>query len=180
LFLSRGRTCLLHDLRADLAGRYSSSAPWLMSRMLDALDMSPGMTVLEIGTGTGWNAALMAAAGAGVTTVEIDEDLAEHARTALDQAGFSDVLVVCEDGERGVPERSPYDRVLATASVHTVPYSWVEQTANGGLLVIPFTGPHHPLGLAVLNVAAGVASGRIVDDNIAFIPLRGQRLSECC
>src|SRR5215469_2359397 len=64
------------------AGRLtsSSSAPWLMERMLRALDLRPGMAVLEIGTGTGWNAALLAAAGAVVTTVEIDQCLADHAR----------------------------------------------------------------------------------------------------
>ncbi len=161
------------------AGRLtsSSSAPWLMARMLGALDLEPGMAVLEIGTGTGWNAALLAAAGAIVTTVEIDEHLADHARLALSRAGYPDVAVVCGDGELGVPERAPYDRVIATAAVHTVPYPWVEQTADGGLLVLPYTGPHHPSGLAVLSVRAGRASGRIVDDNAGFMPLQGQRLS---
>jgi protein-L-isoaspartate(D-aspartate) O-methyltransferase len=154
----------------------SSSAPWLMARMLDALDLAAGMRVLEIGTGTGWNAALLAAAGAIVTTVEIDEELAARARRSLAMAGYQDVVVVCGDGERGVPEHAPYDRVLATAAVHTVPYAWVRQTVEGGVLVVPYTGRHHPCGLAVLTVTAGTASGRIVDDETTFMPVRGQRL----
>lgn len=161
------------------AGRLTSSstAPWLMARMLQALDVKAGMAVLEIGTGTGWNAALLAAAGAAVTTVEIDQRMADHARQALRKAGFPGVEVVWGDGELGVADRAPYDRVIATAAVHTVPYPWVQQTVDGGLLVLPYTGRHHPCGLAVLSVVAGTASGRVVDDNAGFMPLRGQRLS---
>src|SRR6185437_3125319 len=81
----------------------SSSARWIMNLMLDALRLEPGMTVLEIGTGTGWNAAIMAAAGTKVTTIEIDQELADHARTALLRAGYPDVWVICGNGEHGVP-----------------------------------------------------------------------------
>jgi protein-L-isoaspartate(D-aspartate) O-methyltransferase len=154
----------------------SSSAPWLMSRMLDALGIEPGMRVLEIGTGTGWNAALMAAAGAVVTTVEIDAEVAEHARSALANAGFGGVVVVCEDGELGAPAHAPYDRVIATAAAHTVPYPWVGQTVEGGVLVVPYAGRYHRRGLVVLTVSGGVARGTIVDDNASFMPLRGQVL----
>jgi protein-L-isoaspartate(D-aspartate) O-methyltransferase len=153
----------------------SSSAPWLMNRMLGALQIEPGLRVLEIGTGTGWNAAVMAAAGMEVTSVEIDERLAYEARSALARAGFGRVVVVCGDGELGAPGRAPFDRVIATAAAHTVPYPWVGQTADGGLIVFPYTGVHHPCGLAVLTVSAGVACGRIVGE-AGFMPLRGQRL----
>lgn len=153
----------------------SSSAPWLMNAMLDALDLQPGLRVLEIGTGTGWNAAIMAAAGALVTTVEIDELIAGRAKSALARTGFSDVVVIHGDGELGAVSRSPFDRVIATAAAHTVPYQWVEQAAEGGRIVFPYTGEHHPRGLAVLTVSGKIASGQIIDE-AAFMPLRGQRI----
>lgn len=153
----------------------SSSAPWLMNAMLDALDLQPGHRALEIGTGTGWNAAIMAAAGAIVTTIEIDKMIAGRARTALDQAGFSDVVVIHGDGELGASDRAPFDRIIATAAAHTVPYHWVEQTTEGGRIVLPYTGEHHPRGLAVLTVSGQIAAGQIIDE-AAFMPLRGQRI----
>lgn len=153
----------------------SSSAPWLMNAMLDALDLQPGQSVLEIGTGTGWNAALMSAAGAIVTTIEIDEMIASRAEAALAQTGFADVAVIHGDGELGVPSRAPFDRIIATAAAHTVPYQWVEQAKEGGRIVFPYTGKHHPRGLAVLTISGQIASGQIVAE-AAFMPLRGQRI----
>lgn len=153
----------------------SSSARWIMNAMLDALDLQPGHRVLEIGTGTGWNAALMAAAGAVVTTVEIDDVLARRARSAVRSAGFPDVVVIHGDGELGEPSRAPFDRVIATAAVHTVPYEWVNQTTNDGIIVLPYTGMYHQRGLAVLTVSSHVASGRIIDE-APFMPLLGQRI----
>lgn len=154
----------------------SSSAPWLMNAMLDALSPEPGHRVLEIGTGTGWNAAIMAAAGANVTTIEIDETIVQRASEVLSRTGFRDVHVIHGDGELGAPGRAPFDRIIATAAAHTVPYQWVLQAAEGGRIVFPYTGEHHPHGLAVLTVNSRVASGRIIDE-AAFMPLRGQRIS---
>jgi protein-L-isoaspartate(D-aspartate) O-methyltransferase len=153
----------------------SSSAPWIMARMLDALNLEPGMRVLEVGTGTGWNAALMAAAGAIVTTIEIDTELAGHARSALARAGFDQVVVLSGDGEQGAPDHAPFDRVIAAAAAHAVPYAWVEQTEDGGLIVFPYTGKHHPRGLAALTVAGSFASGEIIDE-AAYMPLRSQAI----
>lgn len=106
----------------------SSSAPWLMARMIEALRLEPGMRVLEIGAGTGYNAACLAALGAEVVSVEIDPGVADEARAALRTAGYPGVEVVTGDGELGVPDRAPFDRVVASAAAHTVPYAWVEQT----------------------------------------------------
>jgi protein-L-isoaspartate(D-aspartate) O-methyltransferase len=153
----------------------SSSAPWLMARMIEALDLVPGMRVLEIGTGTGFNAACLAALGADVVSVEIQKDVAEQARANLKSAGYP-AQVVTGNGALGVPEEAPYDRVIATAAVHTVPYAWVEQTRDGGLLVVPYTGEFHREALLVLTVAAGVATGGMVG-TASFMPLKGQGLS---
>lgn len=157
----------------------SSSAPSIMNIMLDELGLEPGMSVLEIGTGTGWNAAVMAEAGATVTTIEIDAEVADHARAALNRAGYSNVIVVTGDGELGVTERAPYDRLIATAATDVVPYAWVRQVRNGGLIVFPYTGKHRNHGLGVLTVNGGAASGPIVTRGQAgFMPLRGRRQSQ--
>jgi protein-L-isoaspartate(D-aspartate) O-methyltransferase len=155
----------------------SSSAPWLMARMIEALRLEPGMRVLEVGTGTGYNAACLAALGAQVVSVEIDEGVAGEARAALMAAGYPGVEVVTGDGELGVAGRAPFDRVLATAAAHTIPYAWVEQTRDGGLIVAPYTGPTHEGALLVLRVCGGVAEGR-AEGEASFMPLRGQRLSQ--
>lgn len=158
----------------------SSSAPEVMLRMLDALDIRSGMRVLEIGTGSGYNAALLAEiAGPGkVTTVEIDESLAEHAQRALDASGHP-VKVVVADGADGHPPGAPYDRVIVTAAVHEVPYAWIEQTRPGGLVLVPWAQTVHPdCPLVALPVHAdGTAEGRFGDPGW-FMPLRGQRLSQ--
>jgi protein-L-isoaspartate O-methyltransferase len=151
----------------------SSTAPWLMAQMLAALRLEPGLTVLEIGTGTGFNAACLAALGAAVTSVEIDPGAAGWARARL--AGY-DVEVLTGDGEVGCPGRAPFDRVIATASTHTIPYSWVEQTRDGGLIVVPYNGEYHDGAMLVLAVSGGVARGG-AEGGAHFMPLRGQALT---
>lgn len=156
----------------------SSSAPWLMRRMLDALGVEPGMKVLEIGAGMGYNAACLAEAGAHVVTVEIDPELASHARYVLEEQGYADwVTVITCDGEDGVPQHAPYDRVIATAAMHTVPYAWVEQTRDGGRIVVPYTGPVALGALLTLTVRDGAAEGCAVGE-AAFMPMRGQRIQQ--
>ncbi|MCD0448258.1 methyltransferase domain-containing protein [Actinocorallia sp. API 0066] len=143
--------------------------------MIEALELEPGMRVLEIGTGTGYNAACLAAYGAEVVSVEIDGGIAERARCALRDAGFPDVVVLTGDGELGAAEHAPFDRVIATAAAHTVPYPWVRQTKDGGRIIVPYTGDGCQYGLLALDVRDGEAAGQVVGD-AAFMPLRGQRL----
>ncbi|WP_331765969.1 methyltransferase domain-containing protein [Embleya sp. NBC_00896] len=156
----------------------SISAPSAVLFMLRALGVEPGDRVLEIGGGTGWNAALLCErAGPGrVCTVEIDPVLADRARRALEAAGCR-VHVVCADGELGHREHAPFDRVIATAAVGRVPYAWVEQTAPGGVIVAPRIVPFHQGGLLRLTVAGdGTASG-VFDGGVMFMPTRGQRFT---
>ncbi|QBI54089.1 methyltransferase domain-containing protein [Streptomonospora litoralis] len=156
----------------------SSSSRTVMATMLDALELEPGMRVLEIGTGTGYFAALLSSITGPetVTSVEVDPGSADHARSALAGAGW-EVDVVTGDGIRGHPPGGPYDRVVATAAVHTLPYAWVSQTRAGGLLVVPWAPVFHPDGpLCVLTVGAdGVAQGRCTGP-AQFMPLDSQRV----
>ena len=118
----------------------SSSMPSVMLTMLDALAVGDGMRVLEIGTGTGYNAAILAhrVGVDNVTTVEVDPGVAAAAAGNLKIAGYP-VTVVCGDGALGYPAGAQYDRVLATCAViGEVPYSWVAQTRAGGLVVAPW------------------------------------------
>ena len=155
----------------------STSSPLVMADMLAALPVDEQCRVLEIGTGTGWNAALLAYRfGAHrVTSIEIDAEVAAAARAALQGAGYGEVHLVVGDGTRGVPDRAPYDAVLATVEAWTVPYSWVAQTRPGGRVVVPLAGTLHPPGVLALEVHHdGTATGRIVSLAL-FMPLRGQR-----
>ncbi|SDI42355.1 methyltransferase, FxLD system [Nonomuraea jiangxiensis] len=119
----------------------SSSQPAIMAAMLDQLGVRPGDRVLEIGAGTGYNAALLAhlvAPGGHVVSVDIDEDIVAGARRHLSAAGTSSpVEVVCADGAAGWRERAPYDRVIATVGVWDLAPAWLEQLKGDGRLVVP-------------------------------------------
>ncbi|MFD9895813.1 methyltransferase domain-containing protein [Amycolatopsis sp. NPDC059027] len=157
----------------------SASQPDLVLSMLAALDVHDGQRVLEIGTGTGYNAAIMAARlGAGnVVTVEIDAELADRARNALADNGFP-VTVVTGDGAEGYRAGAPYDRVLATAAVRVgeLPAAWLEQTKPGGVIVAPmrtdFSGSLPLVRFAVDE--HGIATGSPVG-RVGFMAVRAQR-----
>jgi len=155
----------------------SSSQPTVVAQMLTALDVQPGMRVLEIGTGTGWNAALLAhrVGAENVVTVEIDPAVAAHARAALDRGGLGKVTTIVGDGTDGWLEAAPYDRVIATAGARDIPYTWIAQTAPGGRVVVPLLGTYKSPGVLTLTVDdAGIATGR-VGERAAFMGLRSQR-----
>ncbi len=117
----------------------SSSQPAIIASMLERLDLREGQRVLEVGTGTGYNAALIAeivGPRGDVVSVELDPDLARRARSVLQQAGYP-VRVVAGDGRAGWATGAPYDRIIATASASEVPRAWLEQTVEGGFIEVP-------------------------------------------
>jgi protein-L-isoaspartate(D-aspartate) O-methyltransferase len=118
----------------------SSSQPAIMAIMLDQLDLARGQRVLEIGAGTGYNAALMShvvGPTGQVTSVDIDPDLVAAAGEHLARAGFGDVTVACADGAGGYPERAPYDRIIATVGVSDLAPAWLEQAVPRARIVVP-------------------------------------------
>lgn len=154
----------------------SNSMPSMVFSMLKALDVEDGHRVLEIGTGTGWNAALLAhrLGSSNVVTVEVDEAAAAAARPRLAAVGC-DPLTVVGDGGQGHAPRAPYDRVIATCSVGRIPAAWIEQTRPGGVIVAPWGPTYGGEAVARLTVADdGTASGRFVGSS-AFMRLRAQR-----
>ncbi|MFJ9554423.1 hypothetical protein ACIRPH_11440 [Nocardiopsis sp. NPDC101807] len=160
-------------------GRYtisSASQPSLVARMLETLRVRDGMRVLEIGTATGYNAALLSArlGTDNVTTIEVDPHLAEQGRAVLASAGFKPT-VVCGDGALGVRGGVPFDHVLATVAAKRIPYAWVEQTRPGGLAVTPWSNDYAATALLRLEVGHdGTASDRPIGD-APFMWLRDQR-----
>lgn len=119
----------------------SASQPAMVALMLEQLALEPGQRVLEVGTGSGYNAALMAhlVGDAGqVISVELELDLSEGAKRHLAAAGFPHVRVVCGDGAAGYAKAAPYDRIIITASARDVVPAWWDQLAPGGRLVAPF------------------------------------------
>jgi protein-L-isoaspartate(D-aspartate) O-methyltransferase len=118
----------------------SSSQPAIMAIMLDQLDLAPGQRVLEIGAGTGYNAALMShivGSDGAVVSVDIDSEVAAQAREHLASAGYQDVTVVAADGAAGYPPSAPYDRVIATVGVSDLAPPWLDQLSPGGRIVVP-------------------------------------------
>jgi protein-L-isoaspartate(D-aspartate) O-methyltransferase len=154
----------------------SSSQPSLMALMCEALDVREGHRVLEIGAGTGYNAALIAhrLGGTGaVTTIDLDASITASAREHLAAYGTAEALavtVVTGDGALGHPAGAPYDRVVATCELPAVPQAWTGQCRPGARILAPFA-----TGLVLLTVhGPGRASGNFLPTPAYFVPLRGQ------
>ncbi|WP_345557172.1 methyltransferase domain-containing protein [Streptomonospora halophila] len=158
----------------------SSSTPSIVASMLRDLDARPGMSVLEVGTGTGWNAALLCErlGAQAVTTVEIDPALADRARGRLSEAGYRPAVVV-GDGLDGHGPGALYDRIIATAGVRTVPMAWLAQCRPGGVIVAPWGTHYSPQDAIVRLVVAAdgsCAAGRFTGP-AEFMKVRSQRLA---
>ncbi|MGW0751151.1 methyltransferase domain-containing protein [Streptomyces sp. NPDC002587] len=148
----------------------SSSQPSLMAKMLHALDVRDGDDVLEIGAGTGYNAALLChrLGDDHVTTVDLEEEITESARTHLAELGYHPV-VVTGDGARGCPARAPFDRIMVTCTLPLVPHAWPAQCRTGARILAPLS-----TGLIALTVRdADFAEGRFLHNPAYFLPLRG-------
>ncbi|TMQ90995.1 methyltransferase domain-containing protein [Actinomadura soli] len=151
----------------------SLSAPGVVAEFLELLTVRPRDRVLEIGTGTGWTAALLTRMGADVTTVEIDPGVAEQAAANL-KATSSPPHLITGDGAAGWAEGAPYDRVHSTCAVARVPYAWVEQTRPGGVTVAPWQPAAGGGWKLRLTVAGSRAVGR-VHGPAGYVMLRAQR-----
>lgn len=152
----------------------SASQPAIMGIMLEQLDLRPGHRVLEIGAGTGYNAALMAhivGESGQVVTIDIDEDLVETARQHLAAAGSERVQAICADGALGYPDAAPYDRIILTVAAWDIAPSWLEQLRPDGRLVIPLTMRCTQKSVAFERVGDHLESVSVAD--CGFITLRG-------
>jgi protein-L-isoaspartate(D-aspartate) O-methyltransferase len=147
------------------------SQPFIGALMIDLLGIEPGSRVLEVGTGLGYQAAVMADMGASVFSVEVVEEFAEAAKSRFAALGY-DVKVRIGDGSRGWAEYAPFDRILVTAASTEPPAALVEQLANNGRIVIPLGGDD----VQQLSVLEKDASGAVQTRTI--MPVRFTKLEE--
>src|SRR3954468_18467041 len=113
------------------------SQPYIVAYMTEALRLEPGHRVLEVGTGCGYQTAVLAELARDVYSIEVIAPLAERARQTLDSLGYANVRIRVGDGHEGWPEFAPYDRILVAAAAESVPPTLVDQLADTGILVIP-------------------------------------------
>ncbi|MEU3904066.1 rRNA adenine N-6-methyltransferase family protein [Streptomyces goshikiensis] len=154
----------------------SASHPSIVFRMLESADLRPGMKVLHIGTGTGWDCGMIGhrIGDANLVSVEVDQDLADRARDRLKALGHHPT-VVCGDGMVGCGHGAPYDRTVATCSVRRIPAQWIAQTQARGVILTPWDNPWICWGLLRLDVEDdGSAVGRY-SPHSAFMLMRTQR-----
>jgi protein-L-isoaspartate(D-aspartate) O-methyltransferase len=116
------------------------SQPYIVAAMVEAMDLRPTDRVLEVGTGTGYQAAILAEMAAEVWTIERHAELATRAREILARLGYRNVCVIHGDGSVGLPEHAPFDKILVAAAAPSIPQSLVAQLTEGGRLVVPVGG----------------------------------------
>ena len=145
------------DVALEIGPAATISAPSMVAEMLSVMRLRPGLSVLEIGGGSGYAAATLAVLGARVITVEVQPELADQARRNLAAAGFDEgVAVVTADGRGGWPEAAPYDRILVSASVDAIPQPWLDQLAPDGILVYPEAGVTEDLLVRLTRTDGGL------------------------
>ncbi len=147
------------------------SQPYIVALMTELAELTGGETVLEVGTGSGYQAAVLAEIVERVFTIEIVEPLAATATERLDRLGYDNVVVRYGDGYRGWPEHAPFDAILVTAAPDHVPEPLIEQLAVGGRLVLP-VGEHAQDLVQITKSASGVVRRDVIP--VRFVPMTGE------
>jgi len=171
---------LLHaaydDCPLGLEQGQTISQPYMVARSCELAQLgregAPKQRVLDVGTGSGYQAAVLAQLCAQVVSIERLPALAERARRTLAELGIANVEVVVGDGTQGYPPRAPYDAIVVAAGGPSVPDALFEQLAPGGRLVIPL-GPHDMQHLTVVHKLASGAREQVAHDACRYVPLRG-------
>lgn len=144
------------------------SQPYIVAYMTELLDVSPGELILEVGTGSGYQAAVLAEMGAKVVSTEIRQELAESAVSVLRAEGYSDVVVIQQDGESGGSEYAPFDAVIGTCAAGQLPAVLCDRLREGGRFVFP-------VGSASQKLVCGIREkGRLNlrdDLSVVFVPM---------
>lgn len=161
------------DHALPLAGGQTISQPYIVAKMTELLRVRPGMKVLEVGTGSGYQTAILNRLGAQVVTIERSPELTDRARTALAQAcPGADIRIILADGTLGHTQGAPFDRILVTAAAPHVPQAYKTQLADPGRIVIPL-GDRHSQTLAVIE-RQGDQFTQTDDIACRFVPLMGE------
>jgi protein-L-isoaspartate(D-aspartate) O-methyltransferase len=161
-----------HDRPLPIGEGQTISQPYIVAVMTELLELRPNDTVLEIGTGSGYQSALLSEIVSSVISVERLPAIAERARTNLQKLGITNVEIVIGDGTLGWPKKAPYNGILITASTPDIPPPLIEQLAEGGCLVAPVGGYGYQ-ELVKLTKRGGKVE-RTYHGGVAFVPLIGR------
>jgi protein-L-isoaspartate(D-aspartate) O-methyltransferase len=146
------------------------SQPYVVAYMTERLKVEPHHHVLEVGTGSGYQAAVLSRLAAKVTTIERYRTLADAARARLAELGFHNVEVFVGDGTAGVPDRAPFDRIMVTAATEEIPQALTQQLSEGGVMVLPLGPQHFHQSLVRLTRSSnGLVREDLID--VRFVPL---------
>ena len=152
------------------------SQPFIVAHMTVLLSVSPGMRVLEVGTGCGYQAAVLLELGAAVRGLELVPELAEHAAGTLSSLGYSGFSVAAGDGYRGWPEGGPFDRIMVSCAPERVPEALLQQLSDKGRMVLPL-GPMNSQRLVVIR-KSGEGTSMTEDIPVRFVPMVPGRRAE--
>ena len=147
------------------------SQPYIVAYMTEKLNLQPGNKVLEIGTGSGYQAAVLAEMIDSVFTIEIVDVLAQRARKKLETLGYQNIFVKSGDGYKGWPENAPFDAIIITAAPTIIPEPLVEQLKTGGKLILPLGDYSQELVLITKN-ETGITEQRLLP--VRFVPMTGE------
>ncbi|TML52350.1 MAG: protein-L-isoaspartate(D-aspartate) O-methyltransferase [Actinobacteria bacterium] len=167
----RERRRAYEDAALPIGQGQTISQPYMVARICEALAVRPGWRVLDVGTGSGYQAAVLAELGAEVVTIERIAELAEQARANLAAAGYDRVDVVVGDGTLGLPERAPFDGIAVAAAAPELPQTLYEQLRPGGRLVVPVGGQRAQRLEVIVRSPEGPAVVHSVP--CRFVPLVG-------
>ena len=144
------------------------SQPFIVAYMTQRMELKPGFQILEIGTGSGYQAAVLAEVGAKVFSIEIVPELADHARKVLAVEGYRTVKVKTGDGYKGWPEHAPFDAIIVTCAPNEIPKALVEQLKEGGRMILPVGSGVQQL---VILEKTGDTFREIPDMYVRFVPM---------
>ena len=160
------------DAAVPIGGGQTMSQPYIVAKMSELLSLDGDERVLDVGTGSGYHAAVLAELADEVVTIERVRALAERARAALAAAGYDDVDARVGDGTLGVPDRAPYDAIAVAAATPVLPASLYEQLKLGGRIVVPVGGRANQRLELIVKSPEGAAVVRSVP--CRFVPLVGE------
>ena len=159
------------NIALPIAAEQTISQPYVVAFMTEALKVKRGDRVLEVGTGSGYQAAVLAELVKEVYSIEIIDKLAQSASALLKKLGYNNVYVKSGDGYRGWPEKAPFDAIIVTAAPDHIPQPLIDQLATGGRLIVPVGKDNQEL-ILITKTKNGITSEKVLP--VRFVPMTGE------
>ena len=172
-FMDSNKDLATFDQALPIGFEQTISQPSLVLEMTLALDLQPGLKVLEIGTGSGFQTALLAAFSESIYTIERIEELQKRAKERLEQLDFHNIHFKLGDGSEGWEEQAPFDRIMVTAAASEVPKELLEQLDRGGKMIIP-VGNSFSQELRLIEKDDNGKMHNTLLNEVLFVPLKGK------